>query len=31
METDIKDLNLNFNQTFDLILLFNVVVFMARI
>lgn len=31
MGTDIKDLNLNFNQTFDLILLFNVVVFMARI
>lgn len=30
LEADIKDLNLNFNQTFDLILLFNVVVFVEK-
>lgn len=30
LEADINDLNLNFHQTFDLILLFNVIVFMKK-
>lgn len=30
LQADIRDLNLNFNQSFDLILLFNVIVFLKK-